>query len=128
MCQFFTDTAIISFDARALLAGGRLERTEGAVKTGTRFSTDPAIVGRGVCVGPRLRVGEGEGGEWTIVEEEGCEDKCVFEIYAHDLEGLEVFGRRMMELLNLATTLRGWTGLRLDMIKAIFYKFRIGGR
>lgn len=126
LCPYFIDTPLLGADARAILAGVGLGRVKDVVDAGTRFAADPRIVGRALVVGPKLRVGQKDDGEWSLVEENngGGVDKAIWEIYADDFEDSEVFQRKMVGLLNAATELRGWSGWASDMAGAVWYAVR----
>ena len=92
------------------------------VEAGTRFAADPRIVGRAVCVCPKLRVVADADGLWNMVEDgNGGEERAIWEIYMHDLEYSDVFGRNVVGLLNRQIEIRGWVGWAKDMFGAVTY-------
>ncbi|MCJ1356094.1 MAG: hypothetical protein MMC33_006088 [Icmadophila ericetorum] len=126
ICPYFIDTPLLQANARMVLAGGTMGTIDDVVEAGTRFAADPRIVGRAVSVGPKIRVETDAEGVWTLVEEEGSErgeEKAVWEIYMHDLEDSDVFGRRVVGLLNRTVEIRGWVGWTKDMVGAVSYGF-----
>jgi len=126
LCPYFIDTPLLDAGVRAILAGAVLGKVEDVVDAGTRFTADPRIVGRALVVGPKLKVAQDDGGEWSLVEKNdvGGVDKAIWEIYADDFEDSDVYQRKMVRLLNAATELRGWTGWASDMVGAGWYAVR----
>jgi NAD(P)-dependent dehydrogenase (short-subunit alcohol dehydrogenase family) len=127
---YFIDTPMVTGGARILLAGGTLGRVEDVVEAGTRLTADREIRGRGLVVGPRVRLREVEtkdGLEYEYVptgterEGDGSAERALWEPYAGDWEDCEAFCRRMIGLLNTVEKTRGWIGWAKDMIGAFGY-------
>ena len=122
VAPYFVDTPMLGAAGRALLAGGPLGKPEDVVEAATRFVANPRIVGRALCVGPKLRVEKGEDGLWVLAEKaEAGERKALWEFYAHDFEDVDLFTRNMIGLLNRAVELKGWLGWAKDMFRALLY-------
>lgn len=123
MCPYFIDTPMFVIGGRVMLAGGRFGKPEDVVEAGTRFVTDPRIVGRAVSVGPKMLVEQTSEDEWRMVEgkQKGGEQKAIWEIYVNDFEDSEIFTRNYVRLLNRIVEVRGWIGWLTDMFAAIKY-------
>lgn len=122
IAPYFMDTPILGASARALLAGGPLGDPEDVIEAATRFASDPRIVGRALCVGPKLDVERREDGEWVLAEAVGAgEKKALWELYAHDFEEVDLFTRNVIGLLNRTVELRGLLGWARDMFRALLY-------
>ncbi|KAL8723913.1 MAG: hypothetical protein Q9166_008223 [cf. Caloplaca sp. 2 TL-2023] len=126
LCPYFIDTPLLTAPIRALLAGGLTGKAEDVVEAATRFAADPRVVGRAVSVGPKLKVKQDTNGDWSLVETEdqGVEQRAIWEVYLHDFEDADVFQRRMVTIINRATEIRGWIGWAQDMFAAIGYAWR----
>ncbi|KAF2400337.1 NAD(P)-binding protein [Trichodelitschia bisporula] len=95
LMPYFVATPIMPAAGRALLAGQPLAQIEDVVDAATRLVADHGIRGRGLAVGPRIRV---------------VEEKAVWEAYADDFEDSEAFTRRVTGLMNKAVRygVLGW--------------------
>ena len=124
LCPYFIDTPIIDGPGRLILAGGAIGTTDDVVEAGSRFATDPRIVGRAVCIGPKLRLEEQESGEYVLTQKEEVTPKAIWEIYPMDFEDSDVFQRRLIAVLNRALELRGWIGWGSDVIGAVKHVFK----
>ena len=118
LCPYFIDTPLLNAATHVILAGGVMGKPEDVVEAGTRFATDPRIVGRAVFVGPKFKVEVGEDGEMTLMERPGEEGKAIWELYPMDFEDSEVFMRKIVGLLNRAAEMKGWSGWVGDMVVA----------
>lgn len=120
---YFVSTPLINDRGVALLAGGGMARLEDVVDAATRLMADEGIVGRGLAIGPKVRVvDDPDTGDFRLVDErrrgeEPEKTKAVWEIYGHDYEQVEVFVWRFVKLVNAVTTLRGWTGFLADLFR-----------
>ncbi|CAL8576163.1 hypothetical protein XPA_002055 [Xanthoria parietina] len=126
ICPYFVETPLLTARARAILAGGVLAKEEDVVDAATRFAADPCVVGRAVCVNPKLKVKQDVGGEWSLVEgeDQDAEQRAIWEVYLHDFEDADVFQRRIIAIINRATEIRGWIGWAQDMVRALAYGLR----
>jgi NAD(P)-dependent dehydrogenase (short-subunit alcohol dehydrogenase family) len=131
LCPYFADTPLIPADAMLILAGANIAKVEDVVDAGTRLMADESIVGRGLVIGPKMRIAEdGEDGEWRLVDDKGntlpadadIQPKAVWECYAEDAAKLEIFTSRYIGLLNLSNTLKGWSDTFKDLIYIFFYR------
>ncbi|KAJ9155525.1 Bacilysin biosynthesis oxidoreductase [Pleurostoma richardsiae] len=123
ICPYFVATPIIPKAGLLALAGGAPAELEDVVDAATRLMADDGIVGRALCIGPKIVVVPGQdGAEDTVKLVEG-EGQAVWECYAQDYESVEVFVWRMVRLLNTVRTIRGWVGLVKDTVRILF-----GGR
>jgi NAD(P)-dependent dehydrogenase (short-subunit alcohol dehydrogenase family) len=120
LCPYFVDTPLIPPHARLILAGAAIGKVEDVVDAGTRLAADTRISGRGLAVGPKLKVEQQEDGGWALISK-GGEDVAVWEPYADDYEECEVFMRRMISMLNAATRARGWIGWVTDLVVVAGY-------
>ena len=121
LCPYFIDTPIVSFGARALLAGGSLGSVDSVIEAGTRLVADPEIVGRAYVVGPKMKAKEAEKGRWELLDpdSEGGQTSEIVEVYAHDFEETEVLVRRLVKTLNRIVEVRGWFGYFSDILVAV---------
>lgn len=123
LCPYFTDTPLLTTAGKFILAGLPVGEVEDVVEAATRFTADPQILGRGVFVGPKMKVRQEAEGQWTYVEEkqEPGEESAVFEVYVHDFEETELFTRMMVGLINRKTEIKGWLGWLGSIVEAIRY-------
>ena len=121
IAPYFIDTPILGVAARVILAGGTVGVIDDVIEAGTRFVTDPRIVGRAVTVGPRLNVEQDGDGKWSLCECDHGQEKSIWEIYPHDMEDTDIFQRRMIAIMNRAIEIRGWTGWATEIFGAITY-------
>ena len=128
IAPYFIDTPIIPASGRMLLAGAEMGKTEDVVEAMTRFVADPRIVGRAVCVAPRLRTKRLEGGGECLapVGDPAAEEKAIWEVNADDFETVEVWNRRMIGILNAAEIAKGWIGWASDLFGALKYGLGLG--
>ncbi|MCJ1395377.1 hypothetical protein MMC18_008261 [Xylographa bjoerkii] len=119
LCPYFVDTPILTAPGRVILAGSAIGTSEDVVEAGSRFTADPRIIGRAVCIGPKLMVEEDEGGEYVLTQKEEVVLKAIWEIYSVDFEDTDVFQRRVVGILNRAMEFRGWIGWGIDLIVAM---------
>lgn len=126
LCPYFIDTPLANMAVRLAVAGGIMGKVEDVVDAATWFAADPRVVGRAVCVGPKLKVKQDPEGEWYLVEEDdqNAEERAIWEVYLHDFEDADVFQRRLVSIMNRATEIRGWTGWARDTIGAVVYGLR----
>ncbi|KAI9819159.1 MAG: hypothetical protein M1827_007315 [Pycnora praestabilis] len=123
LCPYWIDTPIIPVLGRVMLAGSPLGSVNDVVDAGTRFAADTRICGRGLVVGPKLKVEQHENGELSLVDskEDRGEERTAWEVYAHDFEDSEVFARRLVGIMNKALAVRGWIGWVSDIVAAARY-------
>lgn len=120
LCPYFVDTPLFITPGRLALAGGVMGKTEDVVEAGTRFVTDPRILGRAMVVGPKMKVKQDSNGESMLVEgDEAGEEKALWEPYADDFEDSELFTRNIVRLLNRQVEIRGWLGWFSDVFAAL---------
>lgn len=120
LCPYFVDTPLFITPGRLALAGGVMGKTEDVVEAGTRFVTNPRIVGRAIVVGPKMKVRQDAGGEWNVTQDDhkDGEKKALWEAYADDFEDSELFSRNYVKLLNQLGEIRGWLGWFGDIFAA----------
>ncbi|KAI2482156.1 Bacilysin biosynthesis oxidoreductase bacC [Pyrenophora tritici-repentis] len=123
LCPYFIDTPIVTTGARFILAGGALGQVEDVVDAGTRFVADSRILGRALCVGPKMHVRQKENGEWELSTPgaPGSIEQAIFEPCADDWEDQDQWNRTFVKLLNLVQAGRGWIGWAQDIAKATLY-------
>lgn len=128
LCPYFIDTPIVTTGARFILAGGGLGKVEDVVDAGTRFVADSRIIGRALCVGPKMHVRQKSTGEWELVTPGAPKsiETAVFEAYADDWEDQDQWNRNFVKILNLIQAARGWIGWAEDIAKATLYTFGFG--
>lgn len=126
---YFIDTPIVTTAARFILAGGATGKPEDVVDAATRLVADSRILGRSLCIGPKLQARETEAGEIQLVEKpvQGEPQRAVWEAYGEDFEDVELFGKNMIRLLNQVSTVRGWAAYLSDTANAIAYGLGFGG-
>ncbi|TLD21868.1 hypothetical protein PspLS_08187 [Pyricularia sp. CBS 133598] len=117
LCPYFIDSGLMSPAALTMMAGGRMAKMADVVEAATRLVADDQIVGRGLVVGPRIKVRDGEEGE-PVVELEEPKDgqRAIWDPYAHDYESVESFTRKYTRVLNTIEYLRGWAGWASDLV------------
>jgi hypothetical protein len=118
LCPYFVDTPLFTTAGRALIAGGAMGKLEDVVDAGTRFMADKRIVGRGLIVGPKIKINIDD--EWTVVPQtaEGKE-VTLWEAYADDYEQCEIFTAKFVGLLKQVEIIKGWTGWAYDIVDAV---------
>jgi len=128
LCPYFIDTPIVTAGARFVLAGGAMGKVEDVVDAATRFVADASILGRALCIGPRMHVVQRESGEWELVAPgtPGSSEEAIFEPYADDWEDQDAWNRNLVRLLNMVQMGRGWAGWAQDIVKAALYTIGIG--
>lgn len=123
LCPYFIKTGIMPAGARVLLAGGGVGDVEDVVDAGSRLVADSRIVGRALVVGPKVHVKQKEHGDWELVhrnEGEG-EERAVWEAYADDLEDVDAFTKRLVNILRRVEVAKGWGGWLRDVVSALKY-------
>lgn len=121
VCPYYIDTPLIPVAGRLLLAGSAMGKPEDVVDAGTRFMADTRISGRALAIGPKVKIDD----EWNLVPENpDTQETAVWEIYADDLDKVEVFNARFVRLLNAVEKARGWSGWASDIIAAFSYPVR----
>ncbi|KAK4041965.1 hypothetical protein C8A01DRAFT_44946 [Parachaetomium inaequale] len=130
LTPYFVDTPLLPKAGLALLAGAAKAELEDVVDAGTRLMADEGVRGRALCVGPKMRVVDDEGGEGgvRVVEgegegREGERRQAVWEVYGHDYERVETFVWRYLFVLNVMRGIKGWVGFLRDLWGILF-----GGR
>jgi len=120
---YFIETPIMPTPGRLLLAGGGMGKVEDVVDAASRLAADSSILGRGLAVGPKVKVKQQEDGEWVVVPKEAAdgEERAIWEAYADDFEDTELFTRRLIRILNGVAGLKGWIGMVKDIYSAIRY-------
>lgn len=118
---YFIDTAIVPPAAKLLLAGGAMGKVEDVVEAATRLVADLRILGRGIVVGPKASIKQGDTGEWELVSKDtaGSTETALWEAYADDWEEVDAFDRRIVKILNAVERARGWTGFFMDIVKVV---------
>ncbi|KAM7209756.1 5'-hydroxyaverantin dehydrogenase [Naviculisporaceae sp. PSN 640] len=122
---YFVETPLINDRGVGLLAGGAMAKLEDVLDAATRLMADEGIIGRGLAIGPKVKVLEDDpetgAGDFTLdtsAEGKGNgREKAVWEIYGHDYDQVEVFTWRFLRLLNLVTAVRGWMGILSDLFR-----------
>ena len=102
-------------------------QVEDVVAAGTRFVSDSRVLGRSLVIGPKVHVRQKDDGEWDLVTpaSPGSIETAIFEPYADDWEDVDAWDRNMVKILNLVQAGRGWAGWAQDIVKAVFYGFRL---
>ena len=120
---YFIETPINPTPCRLLLAGGGIGKVEDVVEAATRLVADSRIVGRGLVVGPKVKVKQQENGEWVVLPKDSPEgeERAVWEAYADDFEDSEQFTQKILKVLNGVARVKGWAGWITDVIAAIRY-------
>ena len=120
---YFIDTPINTTPARLILAGGGIGKVEDVVDAATRLVADSRIVGRGLVVGPKVKVKQRENGEWVVLPKHSPEgeETAVWEAYADDFEDSEQFTHNIVQVLNVVARVKGWAGWIADVIAAFRY-------
>ncbi|KAK3335475.1 hypothetical protein B0T19DRAFT_9674 [Cercophora scortea] len=126
ICPYFVDTPLLPPSGMALLAGSGKAELEDVVDAATRLMADESISGRGLAIGPKFHVVDGENGQIRLVDGakdgNGGREQAVWEIYAHDYDQVEVFVWRFMQLLNTLKAVMGWVALLKDLMKIFFVR------
>ncbi|AEO54659.1 hypothetical protein MYCTH_2297454 [Thermothelomyces thermophilus ATCC 42464] len=139
LAPYFVDTPILPGSAVALLAGAGQTDPADVVDAATRLVADRQIRGRALCVGPKVRLvdadgGGGEAGEGKegglggagvrvvegLGEQPGERRQAVWEMYGHDYARVETFVWRYLAVLNLMRQVRGWVGFVGDLLEVWF--------
>lgn len=92
-------------------------QADDVVEAGTRLMADTRIIGRGLVVGPKVRV-DGDLRLLPMEAKEG-EETAIWEAYAHDYEEVDVFSSRFVRMVNNVELARGWIGWASDTAAAI---------
>ncbi|KAL3420479.1 short chain dehydrogenase [Phlyctema vagabunda] len=122
LCPYFIDTPLIHVSGRLILAGAGFGKPEDVVDAGSRFMADSSICGRGLVIGPKVRVDEA--GEYVQQPSDEGKEVAVWECYADDFEQVEAFSSRFIRLLNRVEVARGWIGWATDIAVAFTYPVR----
>ncbi|KAF2840189.1 NAD(P)-binding protein [Patellaria atrata CBS 101060] len=125
ICPYYIDTPLISTMARIFLAGGAMGTLEDIVEGVNRLAADPTVVGRGLSVGPKMRVAQQEDGVWTLEPKDSTKgfESGVWEAFMDDWEVQELFNKRMLMTLNAVAATRGWIGWVKDIMGAFRHNF-----
>jgi NAD(P)-dependent dehydrogenase (short-subunit alcohol dehydrogenase family) len=122
---YFTHTPFMPWQGLLFLAGGGMAEVEDVVDAATRLMADESIVGRGLAVGAKVDVVDGNG-EPSIVKGKGKVDgertQAVWDVYAHDYEEVELFVFRYVRLMYALVKISGWVGWVVDVFNAYFYR------
>jgi NAD(P)-dependent dehydrogenase (short-subunit alcohol dehydrogenase family) len=120
---YFIETPIVPTIGRLLMAGGAIGKVEDVVDAASRLVADSRILGRALCIGPKVRVIQHEDGEFDVVPRSSAQgtDNAIWEVYADDFEDAEIFGSRMIGILKGAAALKGWAGMINDIVGAFKY-------
>lgn len=121
ICPYFIDTPLLTTAGRVLLAGGATGQTEDVVEAGTRMMADSRIIGRGLAVGPKVRVNDK--GEMVEDAASATGEQAVWEMYADDFESTDLFIKRVVAMTNRVQVIRGWTGWAKDLVSAFYGSF-----
>jgi hypothetical protein len=125
ICPYFIDTPLIPAIGRVILAGGATGKPEDVVDAATRLMADTRIVGRALCIGPKVKVSADDEFQLVPQTDKSGKELAVWEAFADDFEMNEVFNRRMVGLLNRVEATRGWVGWAGDMLGAFTYPLRV---
>lgn len=125
ICPYFIDTPLIPVIGRVILAGGAIGKPEDVVDAATRLMADTRIVGRSLCIGPKVKVSPEDGFQLVPQTDKSGKELAIWEAYADDFEMNEVFNRRIVGLLNRVEATRGWVGWASDIIGAFTYPLRV---
>ncbi|KAK0716917.1 hypothetical protein B0T26DRAFT_707668 [Lasiosphaeria miniovina] len=135
ICPYFVNTPLLPPIALGLLAGGGMTEMEDVVDAATRLVADESIVGRGLVVGPKMYVVDGDeyfkgdspvvlgAARTTAAEDKQAaearqnEQRATWEIYAHDYEKVEVFVWRYIAMVNRIKAIRGFIGTIKDLYR-----------
>ena len=132
ICPYFFESPLLGIAGRAIMAGGALTRLEDVVEAADRLTCDRGCVGRalgvGINAGADIRNGRenGKGEAQNSAEFNGDHSadttrlvSPLIDLYAHDFEQSDIFGRRMLALTNLAAGRRSIWSLLADLLRAI---------
>ncbi len=124
ICPHFVDTNILGNQVMFILAGGGLGQISDVVDTASSFMADRTVVGRGVVIGPRMNVEDGEDGETKLVSIPGRRQRgtAVWDMYVHDYEHVEAYVYRWTRLLLGLAKFRGWFGWLKDVTWITFWR------
>lgn len=120
---YFIETPIVPTPGRLLMAGGAIGKVEDVVDAASRLVADSRILGRALCIGPKVRVVQHDDGEFDVVARNsglGMES-AIWEVHADDYEDTEIFSARMIGILKGAAALKGWAGTIRDVLDAFKY-------
>jgi NAD(P)-dependent dehydrogenase (short-subunit alcohol dehydrogenase family) len=107
---YYVDTPILDIRGHIPLLGVAMTKIEHVTEALIRLCADDSIVGRGLLIGP-------EGSEEQLKQAGlgGLAQGPIVDLYAHDFEQTDLLMRRVMGLMNLLTSARGWAGLFHDL-------------
>jgi len=120
---YFIETPIVPTIGRLIMAGGAIGKVEDVVDAASRLVADSRILGRALCIGPKVRVVQHDDGEFDVVPRDSKQgfEQAIWEVYADDFEDTEVFGSRMVGILKGAAAIKGWAGWLSDVGSAFKY-------
>lgn len=141
LCPYFVNTPIVGRDGALVLAGGALAEIEDVVSAATWCVGHNDMHGRALAVAPKITQREAKSvgllssydasGTQKKAEEESEASKTqsatgIWECYAHDHELSELFGRRILKLIEMRTAQRGWRGVAEDIYSIFASLLRSG--
>jgi len=120
---YFIETPIVPTIGRLIMAGGAIGKVEDVVDAASRLVADSRILGRALCIGPKVRVVQHDDGEFDVIPRDSKQgfEQAIWEVYADDFEDTEVFGSRMVGILKGAAAIKGWAGWLSDVGSAFKY-------
>jgi hypothetical protein len=130
ICPYYIDTPMVPASFRIITAGGALGKIEDVVDAATRFTADSRILGRGVVVGPKMKIKQDvSSGEMVYLgEDANVEPQAVWEVYADDFEDSDASVRAVVNGLNAVLKAKGWIGWGKDCLAALAYVIGLGGK
>jgi len=122
ICPYYMDTPMVPAAVRVVIGGGGLGKKEDVVDAASRFTADSRIMGRGVVVGPRMKLKQESSGEWVHHRDDAdVEASAVWEVYADDFQYTDASVRAIINSLNRVQKARGWIGWAKDSLAALAY-------
>ncbi|KAF2493204.1 NAD(P)-binding protein [Lophium mytilinum] len=129
VCPYYIDTPMMPTVLRVVIAGGGLGKVEDVVDAATRFTADSRVLGRGVVVGPKIKLTPDHNGELKYHGEDAdVEAAAVWEVYADDFQYTDASVRAIVNTLNAVQKARGWIAWGKDCLAALAYGVGLGGK
>lgn len=132
LCPYFVHTPIVGMDGALILAGGAPAEIEDVVNAATWCVGRSDMRGRALAVSPKMTREEAKSvglvtwSDAATTDKEASHDSgatvtqfpiAVWDCYAHDYELSDLFGRRIIKLIEMRTAQRGWRGIGEDLYK-----------